>query len=212
MAHRCFLVKNSDESVLSLRRYKSRDYSNGPPASECSASGYGWHTASVVIGRAPTLWDTTIHPGKTFLSIVPLEPWLIDYRWPARCACGYEFTEDDSRIVDQEPIDQEPIFVALDGRAGEWTQATLPIGAMWECRWGWDSWIGPDGKGWMVKLPPGSKYDVWIIDSVATGGGRWTRTGIPPDLVVTPSIASPRYHGFLGSNTAPAPGWLSDPL
>lgn len=64
----------------------------------------------------------------------------------------------------------------------------------WNEHWAKDT---PDGHVWGVVLPPGEQSDFWIIDSEASSGGRWTRTGTPPLLTVMPSILTPRYHGFL---------------
>ena len=72
-------------------------------------------------------------------------------------------------------------------------------GAMFDAT-DWSPWRSrgtPDGKVWGVVTPPGDPHDVWIIDSEASSGGHWTRTGTPPRLTVTPSILMPRYHGFL---------------
>lgn len=75
----------------------------------------------------------------------------------------------------------------------------------------WSVHQGPDGRSWGVVLPPGGQVDVWGIDERASSGGYWTRVGTPPLLSVTPSILTPNYHGFLGSNGAPV-GYLSDDL
>jgi hypothetical protein len=48
-----------------------------------------------------------------------------------------------------------------------------------------------------VVLPPGEAYDIWTIDGLASSGGRWTRTGEAPNFTVTPSILTPKYHGYL---------------
>lgn len=85
-------------------------------------------------------------------------------------------------------------------------------GAMYDAtRWTPGSWRGPDGRCWAVVLPPAGMADFWLIDGEASSGGRWTRTGEAPDLSVTPSILTPSYHGFLGSNGTP-PGYLSGDL
>lgn len=195
MAWKCFLVEHHDEMVVYLRRYQSSD------DDKCSVSGYGHHTASVQVGRAPSIWGQ-LEDGYIYHTSPEIEPWLIDYRWPTHCACGYEFVEHDARRMDHELI-----YAAPDGR--EWEMHKLPIGAMFDGKWGERH---ADGHSWVVKLPPGNSYDLWNIDHKATSGGYWERHGEAPDLVVTPSIQTGAYHGFLGSNTAPAPGWLSDPL
>jgi hypothetical protein len=209
MAWRCFVVEETGEAVLSLRRCAGDD-------AQCP-TGWGYHHATVVVGRAPVTYQH--RDDRVYYAKVEVEPWAIDYRWPTKCDhCDYVFSPgkphasvDWPNTGDRWYVDQEPIFRRTDGTPGEWTQASLPIGAMWDSKW--TGWRGADGFSWTVKLPPGGKHDWWCIDGPATNGGGWERSGVAPDLVVTPSIdAGGQYHGFLGSNTAPAPGWLSDPL
>jgi hypothetical protein len=198
MAWRCFLVEHRGEMIVYLRRYRW-DFDGGP---DCSQGG--WHSArSQALGRLPSIWSTT-EDGHASHASPDIKPWLIDHRWPTHCGCGYAFTDDDKWTMDHELIYVD----VVSGR--EYVMSELPIGAMFDNGWGWHK--GPDGKSISVKLPPGGPHDFWDIDSRATSGGYWERTGESPDLVVTPSIQSGQYHGFLGSNTAPAPGWLSDPL
>ena len=54
----------------------------------------------------------------------------------------------------------------------------------------------PDGKSLVVTLP---SLEHWYIDGPSSNGGGWTRTGSVEDgtLNVTPSILTPKYHGFL---------------
>lgn len=199
MAWRCFLVEESGDVVLSLRRFAWRD-----KRGECSQRPGMGHHVSVVVGRAPARY-TVGDEDRRFYTSIDIDPWLIDYRWPARCVCGYEFSDGDMMMIDQDPI-----FRGADDQ--EYTQTSLPIGGIYEISWGRPHWVGWDGKCFQIKLPPGRTYDVWMIDGPASNGGFWKREGSPPDISVTPSIATGQYHGFLGSNTAPAPGWLSDPL
>lgn len=195
MAWKCFLVEHRGEMVVRLTRLAMNRYC---PHDQ---TGLRFCRTEVPVGRAPALWDEK-EDGYRFHRSPDLEPWLLDYRWPTHCTCGYEFVDSDARQMNHELI-----YVGLDGR--EYEMHRMPIGAMFEN--GWDR-KGPDGKSMTVVLPPGRPYDFWNIDGRATGGGYWTRTGAPPDLTVIPSIKSGAYHGFLGSSTAPAPGWLSDPL
>jgi hypothetical protein len=78
------------------------------------------------------------------------------------------------------------------------TLREAPAGAMWDAHWFEDTWSGPDGRSLMVKLPFGHE---WLIDGPSSSGGRWSRTGEPPKITVTPSILvkSERgdYHGWL---------------
>lgn len=73
-------------------------------------------------------------------------------------------------------------------------------GAMFDgSEWTPARWRGPDGICLSVVLPPGGQNDVWHIDGPArdTNHCPWTRTGVPPLVTVTPSIATPRYHSHL---------------
>jgi hypothetical protein len=58
-----------------------------------------------------------------------------------------------------------------------------------------------DGDYWggvHVILPPArGMVDEWHVDGRAVSGGRWTRTGTPPRITVSPSILTDAYHGFL---------------
>lgn len=124
-----------------------------------------------------------------------------DKRWPKACAgCGGPFAEDDPRTGSAAPL-----YRAADGR--EFPLRDAPVGALWRATWLEEvpakDWLGPDGQSWVVKLPGGSD---WAIDSVATGGGRWTRTGVAPAFDVNPSILVPGYHGYLRHGT------LTDPI
>ena len=54
----------------------------------------------------------------------------------------------------------------------------------------------PDGKSLVVTLP---SLETWYIDGPSANGAGWTRTGSVEEgtLNVTPSILTPKYHGFL---------------
>jgi hypothetical protein len=113
---------------------------------------------------------------------------FMDREWPTKCVCGYEFTSEDTRMLMVEPI-----YRADDGR--EFILREAPVGAMWDAHWyrGTD-WKGPDGLSLVVKLPDGAE---WCMDAPASGGGRWNRTGEAPKVTVSPSIQTPRWHGWL---------------
>jgi hypothetical protein len=133
-----------------------------------------------------------------------------DPRWPAACACGYAFTDDDERQV----FIQE-VFTRADDhqeRLLHWNadHPTIPNaepGALWSALWMRDSARvnpgKPDDSIWLAARCPsisGGYGNDWQVDAAASGGGFWTRTGDPrnpPSLSVTPSIQTGDYHGFL---------------
>lgn len=39
--------------------------------------------------------------------------------------------------------------------------------------------------------------DHLTVNAPEPSGGHWTRTGTPPTITASPSILTPRYHGFL---------------
>lgn len=120
-----------------------------------------------------------------------------DARWPGRCEhCERPFDESDPKQTFTHRV-----YRAADGR--EWAIDELPPGAIYNADWYGKSMRGPDGRSLLVCLPPlGAKgSDLWAIDGPSSSGGGWKRTGRPEDgtLAVTPSILTPRYHGFLRS-------------
>jgi hypothetical protein len=69
--------------------------------------------------------------------------------------------------------------------------STLPVGAMWF-----------QGELLYVRLPG---INDWCIDRPGTNGCRWTRTGEPPNVTVSPSINYVgSYHGWVQN------GYVSD--
>src|SRR5258705_12406346 len=67
---------------------------------------------------------------------------------------------------------------------------------------------GYSRNGASVSLVCKTPCGEWMIDGPASNGPGWNRTGVLPDIRVTPSIGigSPqRLHGWLGKET---PGWL----
>lgn len=125
--------------------------------------------------------------------------------YPSTCpTCGSGFTEHDHSkmgTTSWRNVEAGEVKPKLSDHG---------IGAMFD-KTEWSVHQGEDGKSWGVVCPPGDEWDVWGIDERASSGGYWKREGVAPLLVVTPSIAMPHYHGFLGSNGAP-PGYLSDDL
>lgn len=169
----CFLLTPTDQASRSLRRYAS--------PSTCPIHGY--HDAVALLGIDPLI--LTAEGTVPSLPLLPQD----DPRWPVACACGYRFTDTDPWQHNQKRLYQGP-----DGTIYTIHPGDAPPGAMWNAPWYQDVWPGPDGQSLVVVLPSGEH---WAMDTPATGGGHWTRTGTPPLLTVTPSIAASRYHGFL---------------
>jgi len=174
----CFMVALTGEMRRCLRRYASE--------SECPVAP-GYHDARGQIEKCRATRDDAGH----YDGGGSVEDFAGDPRWPTDCACGYVFAESDARQV----------FVELlygNGEGREMTIAEMPPGAMFDVAWTHEK--GPDGRSLAVKLP-GGPHDVWFIDGPSTSGGYWTRTGEPPRLTVSPSILTPKYHGFLRDGT-----------
>lgn len=114
-----------------------------------------------------------------------------DHRWPVICAaCGYVFTEDDHWQRNDCRIYRLP-----DGTEFiNWGLPKAPPGTMVRIEWA-DEHFG--GESWQVWLPDGG---TWITTQSATGGGKWTVTGTPPMIDVSPSIWHNQpsgWHGFI---------------
>jgi hypothetical protein len=119
--------------------------------------------------------------------------------WPTHCPqCGIEFDTSKSWTDGGATLSRMGGHVYRRPDTGEehTRQHEFGAGAMFDAT-EWSTHHGPDGKAWGVVLPPGGVGDLWLIDGVASGGGRWTRSGEPPKLTVSPSILTPKYHGFL---------------
>jgi hypothetical protein len=127
--------------------------------------------------------------------------------WPTRCACGYEFQEEDAR-----QLFSSHIYRRTD-TGEEMTLRDAPDGAMWDATWFRDApgWCGPDGKSIICKVP---KNPDWSIDGPASNCTKpnephhcWVRHGIPPNLTVDKngdtcsagggSVQTRDWHGFL---------------
>lgn len=179
----CFLIEHTGRTRYVLRRYAG-DAKCPLPA--------GYHNA-----HSAPIGETEDDPTKDYHGSNPPEVAPEDPRWPAACACGYAFKPEDTRQVFAHPLYR---------RAGTEEIITLqdaPAGAIWDASWWPDK--GADGKAWSVRLPDGS-------DWMSEGGAAnchcrktatvaehrcWTRTGVAPRLTVSPSIATPRWHGYL---------------
>lgn len=221
MPWQCFMLQETNTCARYLRRFTfggrpdGVDLNPGPDHEICPAGseyeGYKQgHEASVRIenGRIKwTKWETTPAGRKRHYMAnqdesVPHK----DPRWPKTCKnCGQKFKAKhvwqvfthhlyktpDGKLVTIHPNPQSP-------------ELTCPPGAMLWVDWVPDDWCGPEGKGSLSVMTPGG---IWHIDAPATGGGRWTRTGEPPNVTATPSILiGTAYHGFLTG------GVLTDPI
>ena len=199
MGVRCFLIEPTSKDWRYLRRYGHDTAPDGHYHNTMVKIEDGSHT--LVAG--PDGRKTWRHfapdgsPESTASGVLIEDRYSRDDpRWPAHCACGYEFRPDD-----QWQLFHEVVYRRAD-TGEEMDLRNAPPGAMWDAFWlaEMDSYRGPDGKSLVVKLPNGSE---WTIDGPSSQGGHWTRTGEPPNLTATPSILSyacaawPEYHGWL---------------
>lgn len=141
MGVECFLVEQGQEAERSLRRYAKDSHGQCP--------SHGYHHAVVKLGRHALV----VEPDGSIAWLDPVT-YLTHPGWPTNCACGYVFTEDDMRQVNQDPI-----YVAVDGR-GEWTLREIPAGAIWVAQWLGEHWQinGGAGPAYVIKLPNGSEF------------------------------------------------------
>ncbi|MHC4507747.1 MAG: hypothetical protein ACYTAO_02170 [Planctomycetota bacterium] len=121
--------------------------------------------------------------------------------WPKKCSCGRDFGSDDHWQVNVNVL-----YVARGTKEAAGYDGQLfviqeaPVGAMWDAWWYKDNFKGADGKCIVLKTPGGD----WIVDGTSSDGGKWQRSGEPPELTVNPSIGIGRepgkpwtYHGWL---------------
>jgi hypothetical protein len=160
---------------------------------------YECHDAEVVVRVETGTIESSLDGDHTGQTIADDDP-----AWPATCACGYAFTAGDSR---QE--NRTRLHARSDGGPPT-TVDKAPAGALYDAAHFHDAEgytrNGP-GMSLVCKTPAG----IWLIDGPANNGPGWTRTGIPPDIVVTPSIGvgqPQRLHGWLGGPGHDEPGWL----
>jgi hypothetical protein len=112
---------------------------------------------------------------------------LADPRWPASCACGRPFGPED-----RSSVEFDRLWERLE-TGDRWTLDGAPPGAMYYADWYESSGVGPDGKHLVVVTPGGH----WLVDQ---DRHKWSRTGRPPKVSVTPSIlfhGDRPYHAFL---------------
>ena len=182
----CFWLEPTDLACRSLRRYVAS--LDAEPKDPCPLT-LGYHNNRTDIGEVAD-GATSRTGGRDFMP----EDVRNDPRWPAACACGYLFLE-----TDQFQDSHHTLFRRSD--TGELTTLDrAPVGAMWNADWMGDGYKGPDGLYLCVRTPGGT----WAIDGPATDGGRWTRSGKPPQVTARPSICAGKnkdggwiYHGFL---------------
>jgi hypothetical protein len=180
----CFLVHPTKNYRVNLRRYTR--------GSICPTNQW-CHNADAFFGTeehetGPVSGD--MHPHD-------------DPAWPAKCdRCDYCFVETDEwqknyDLIYRADDGREFTLVSSDHMTNDKAMAAPP-GTMWEAPW---MGPGPDGKSYVVRTPGGD----WHIDGAygTPNAGRWTRTGVAPNLTVTPSIGigtkngAWAYHGFL---------------
>lgn len=179
------MVTETDRCRAWLRRYVGSD-SERCPAME---GEHSYHTAQAQIED-----QLQLKTPEGYYDSISIGPFIGDPRWPTHCACGREFAEDEPWQVLSHVL-----YAREDGQK-EWTVRDLPPGAMFDTPWLPKTWVGPDGRSLSVSLPPQVEdmmANIWHIDGESSSGGRWTRTGEPPELTVSPSILTNRYHGFL---------------
>jgi hypothetical protein len=202
MPWKMYLIEPVPFFRRSLRRFWKTRPGPQPPANH-------YHDKSVVID-AQVPWDgPEDHHGRM---MEPPWPFDVDQRSPAKCDCGYVFQAEDHRQLCEERLYKG----SLDGKL--YVLREHPPGATWVCDWfppepPNGEWTGPDGKVWAVMLPSGVE---WLIYSYASGlpKRKWTVTGMPPLIDVSPSIAQQGgpncYHGFIGRPHTPAPGIITE--
>lgn len=203
MVIKCFMIEPTSMSHRWLRRYSRND---GP----CPENTGHYHNAltriedgvcHLVRDMRPEVGGASWHADddETQHDTWPHD----DARWPIHCACGYAFLPEDHWQVFWHPV-----FRRVDNGA-TMTLYDCPPGAMWDAAM-WGPWgVGSDGRSLHVALPPNGGYDSWCIDGPSINNGAfgpgWHRTGEPPNITVTPSILTPRYHGWLrGGELTPA--------
>ncbi|MEP7336864.1 MAG: hypothetical protein ABI977_03905 [Acidobacteriota bacterium] len=195
---KCFFIEPVNKLQRHLRRYASGSTCPGP---------WSYHNISVP-------FDVIEYDKFTDEGCYPADsrggPPKSDPRWPARCSCGYEFTEKD-----EFQFFNERVYRRAD-TSEEMTLRGVTPGAMWYGDWmlteGSNLYRGPDGHSLMVKLPNGNE---WHIDGMASNCTMpddsdhkcWVRHGDVPNITVDKegrscaagagSIQSGNYHGFL---------------
>lgn len=213
MSWPCYWLESTGTAALGLRRYAYAGGS-GSAIHDCAAGNheaFAWRGLTV-----PERFET--RGDGTRLHTVPDPVDRDDQAWPRACGrCGHPFAGTDRWQEWAETLYRRAdgalvmLHTGLPGPPGAQPAHAAGPGAMWDGWWLPEDWRGPDGIGLIVRCPDPAQparafpHD-WTVDAVATGGGRWTRTGDPRDpatLTVSPSIAIGHpgsdgyYHGFL---------------
>jgi hypothetical protein len=185
----CFWLEPTDFVEVSFRRYCHSDvqkcqaprvpYPGHPPVV------WGYHDAETLIGIKGR---TEPHDG----SRLPSDEEKTDPRWATACVCGYVFAPDDHWQIFTRTLYLSSSCVDL------YTLHNAPIGAMYNAHWldKATNKKATDGKCVVLKTPAGD----WWIDGPANNGPGWDRTGVPPFISCSPSIAIGGSH--------PLHGWL----
>lgn len=189
---KCFMVEETGEVMIELRRFTFGD------RKQCPRSSCG-HDASVQIGKAQAQKDN-----KGCYLCLPVDK--TDERFPKTCTCGYEFQDED-----EWQCNQQEIYRNIEtGEEHVGPTHRLPVGAMWyiDREWPWYYPSPTDGRVLAMRTPGGE----WVIDGRANNGPQnaagWSRTGVPPLVVARPSIQAGAYHGWLGGGSGDRPGYL----
>ena len=224
---RCFLLEPTERTKVGLRRYTKVQYVDDPDregrvietnreARRCPnmPGDYSYHTALVWIGTAPSGWNAEERHWEHDESVPDVADVILDPRWPAQCACGYEFCNcvDPQCVIDAYQVFTEQIWQRTD-TGEEMTIRDAPAGALWYADWlPVDRWKGPDGKTLVCKTPGGE----WIIDGVASNCTMpddadhrcWMRHGTPPDISVDKNPEPPFTHTCAaGAGSIQAGSW-----
>ena len=178
----CFMIEETGQSRLSLRRYREESECPLTPIQTC-------HNASRMISVVPTIYG--VRDSRRVIETRPEQVPPEDPRWPTHCECGESFIGSDVRQVFQETL-WSRVGTNEEMTLREWQKHP---GAMWDAWWYHPMWLGPDGRSLCVVLPDGRE---WSIDSPAKGTNTpWARTGVPPKITANPSILTPGYHGWM---------------
>lgn len=152
---KCFLIKPNGKASRWLRRYKTTE------GSSCPLTG-SYHNAQVPI-------EDSLNPENR--SDEPAIREMYKDQWPAKCNCGYIFSEEDPKqIFSQNQY--------IDEAGKVYTLNSAPVGAIWDATWfhEMDEYRGPDGLSLVCKTPGGD----WMMDGRASNCDSSCKTcGVP---------------------------------
>ncbi len=228
------MIRPSGTGRRFLRRYHYSAVASPDTGAPCPLmpGAHSYHNAETFIDVCPDVPNPVT-------GIYEIEPYRsrslfpdADPRWPVTCGCGYVFVPGDQWQV---YVDQ----IYRDDAGKDFSLHDRIPGMMWEVPWYYDPVrdaarlperlrFAREGKSSVLSVryyerdaatrapvcvvtPNG---DEWCIDSIARNGPGWACDGVPPLLVCSPSIQTPNYHGWLGSNhpgtPSVRPGWFTD--